>query len=193
MKQLPGASFPLFVLTLLAALTLWLNVMATRDDPAPAQQRPHTADAVVDNIVGSTYDENGLLRFRLSAPKLTHFDEDDSSLIESPLFTQFRAEAPPLTLKGDQAKVSAKGETVYLWGNVIVSRPGAEGRPPLIARMPDLTIQPEAGIAFTNSPVNITQGNSWINATGLQIDNNNSTLVLTSQITGEYVRQTEQP
>ena len=56
----------------------------------------------------------------------------------------------------------------------------------MVARMPDLTAQPDAGFAFTNSPVEITQGQSWMTGVGAQIDNNNSTFVLQSQVTGLY-------
>ena len=193
MRFISSTAFPLVVLTLLAALTFWLNVTSNGEDRQMPMQRPRTADAVVETMVATTYGENGNLRMRLIAPRLTHFDEDDSSLIEAPRFTQFRIDAKPLTLIGDHAKVSAKGETVYLWGNVIATRPGTNEQPDLTARMPDLTLQPDAGTGFTHSPVEIIQGKSWIRATGLEIDNNTSTLVLTSAVTGEYQPRTEQP
>jgi lipopolysaccharide export system protein LptC len=50
--------------------------------------------------------------------------------------------------------------------------------------MPDLTVQPDAGTAFTNSPVEITEDRSWVKGVGMQVDNNASTFVLQSQVTG---------
>jgi lipopolysaccharide export system protein LptC len=63
----------------------------------------------------------------------------------------------------------------------------------MLARSPDLTVQTEAGFAFTNSPVEITQGQSWITGVGAEIDNNKSTFVLQSQVKGQYIRPKATP
>ena len=63
----------------------------------------------------------------------------------------------------------------------------------MLARSPDLTVNTEAGTAFTNSPVEITQGNSWVTGVGAQIDNNKSTFVLQSQVKGQYIRPRSTP
>lgn len=59
--------------------------------------------------------------------------------------------------------------------------------------MPDLTAQPDAGFAFTNSPVEITQGQSWMTGVGARIDNNNATFELQSQVKGQYIRPRATP
>ena len=59
-------------------------------------------------------------------------------------------------------------------------------RPEAVARMPDLTVRPDDGIAFTQSPVVITEDRSWVKGVGMDLDNNNSTFVLQSQVTGLY-------
>jgi hypothetical protein len=39
----------------------------------------------------------------------------------------------------------------------------------------------------------MTQGQSWLHATGMQMDNNTATVILQSRVTGEYFRNREQP
>ena len=93
----------------------------------------------------------------------------------------------------ENAKVTAKGEVAYLWDNVRVSRDATDRHPELLARSPDLTINTETGIAFTGSPVEITQGQSWLTGVGVHIDNNASTFVLQSQVKGRYIRPRATP
>jgi lipopolysaccharide export system protein LptC len=66
-------------------------------------------------------------------------------------------------------------------------------RPEMVARMPDLTAEPDAGIAFTSSPVEITQGQSWVKGVGAHLDNNTSTLILQSQVRGLLIRPRAAP
>ena len=73
------------------------------------------------------------------------------------------------------------------------TRAATPERPEMLARSPDLTVQTEAGFAFTNSPVEITQGQSWITGVGAEIDNNKSTFVLQSQVKGQYIRPKATP
>ncbi|MBL8440883.1 MAG: LPS export ABC transporter periplasmic protein LptC, partial [Betaproteobacteria bacterium] len=54
--------------------------------------------------------------------------------------------------------------------------------------MPDLTVQPDAGIAFTDSSIEVTQGPSWTRGVGMHLDQNTGVLVIKSQVTGQYLR-----
>ena len=188
MKHWPSQTFPVILLALLAGLSFWLQKTVDRGDLPNDGKFRHDPDATAENFVVRQFDDQGRVKYRLSSPYLVHFGDDDSSLVTTPTLIHYRPDAPPITLSGQNAKVSAKGETVYLWDGVVAHRPATPERPAMTARMPDLTVQPEAGTAFTNSQVDITQGASWIKGTGLALDNNNATLVLQSRVTGMYYR-----
>lgn len=188
MKYWPSQLFPLLLLAALAALSFWLRQGAESDERKEARILTHEPDAIGENVVARRFDAQGRLQYRLASPYMVHFPDDDSSELRSPVLVNYRGEAPPITISGDHAKVTARGEIVYLWDNVRAVRPAGDGRPALVAAMPDLTARPEQGFAFTPSPVEITQGSSWIKGVGLNIDNNASTLVLLSQVRGEYNR-----
>jgi len=193
MKHWPSQLFPIILLAVLAGLSFWLQKAVEPAEARPSGKLRHDPDAYAENFTVRRYDTSGHLKYRLSAPHLVHYPDDDSSEVNSPTLISYRPEAPAVTVTGDHAKVSAKGETVFLWDNVSLVRAAAPDRPEMIARMPDLTAQPEAGLAFTNSPVEITQGQSWIKGVGAQLDNNASTFVLQSRVTGLYIRPRAKP
>ncbi len=193
MKHWPSQLFPVMVLVILAGLSFWLQSTVDRGETKNDGKLRHDPDATAENFTVRRFDQNGQVKYRLTAPYLVHFPDDDTSEVKSPVLTSYRPEGAPVTVTGDNAKVTAEGETIYLWDNVSVTRAATADRLEMVARMPDLTAQPEAGIAFTGSPVEITQGQSWIRGTGLHIDNNTSTLVLQSQVKGQYIRPRAAP
>ncbi|MDD2742598.1 MAG: LPS export ABC transporter periplasmic protein LptC [Rhodocyclaceae bacterium] len=186
MKHWPSQAFPIILLAFLAGLSFWLQKSVDRNElPAPAEVR-HTPDAIAENFSARRFDENGQIKFRLVAPYMEHFPDDDSSELRAPTLIAYRPDTPPVTISGRNAKVTAKGEVVYLWGDVVVNRAASPERPALTAIMPDLVVHPNESTAFTNSAVEITQGKSWIKGVGMKIDNEASTFELQSQVTGLY-------
>ncbi|MDD2884624.1 MAG: LPS export ABC transporter periplasmic protein LptC [Dechloromonas sp.] len=193
MKHWPSQVFPLTLLALLAGLTFWLQSTIDPDLPPSDSKARHDPDAIAENFVVRRFDEQGLLRYRLTAPYMAHFPDNDSSTIRQPRLQAFRPGAPTLTLQADEADVSGKGETVQLHRNVLLTRAGQAGGPPLIARMPELTLYPEQGLAHTRSPVHITQGASWLKGVGMQVDQKASSFVLLSDVQGAYLRAPSSP
>ncbi len=193
MKHGPSQLFPLTLLTVLASLTFWLQSTMEPDRAPSDSQARHDPDAIAENVVIRRFDEYGQLRYRLSTPYMAHYPDDDTSQLRQPLLLSFRPNAPTLTLRADRALVSGKGETVRLHENVQLTRAAQGNKPPLIARMPELTIYPEQGLANTRSPVHITQGNSWLKGIGMQVDQNAATFVLLSNVQGAYLRSPNTP
>lgn len=191
MRYWPTQIFPLLVLIVFAGLTFWLRQSVNGKTSDPVRAVTHEPDAKGENIVARRYDEHGNLQYRLTAPYLEHYPDDDSTALRAPVLLSYRQDAPPVSIRSDQAKVTSKGEIIYLWDNVTVTRPDPHGRPDLIARMPDLTARPDDGTASTDSPVDVTQGSSWLKGTGMRLDHNAATLELLSRVSSEYIRPPE--
>ena len=193
MKRWSGQLFPLILLTALAALSFWLERAVDLPESRRDGKLRHDPDTIVENFTVRRMNAEGDLQYRLNSPYMEHYADDDSSLIKKPRLVYFRPAAPDMTLSGDQALVTDEGEKVYLWGNVVAARAAEAARPPMYARMPDLTVLPDDGTAFTKSAVEINEGPSWLRGIGMHIDNNNSTFALQSKGTGLMYRIKPQP
>ena len=176
--------FVIVLLALLAGLSFWLQRAVTPVEVVRDGKWRHDPDAIAENFLVRQFDEKGRVKYRLTAPYMMHFPDDDSSELKSPNLIHYRPNAPQLTLTGKNAKVTSKGKTVFLWDDVRAVRAATSARPELVARMPDLTVQPDDGTAFTQSPVEITEDKSWVKGVGMHLDNNTSTFELQSQVTG---------
>lgn len=187
-----ASSSQLFSITLLAALAGLTFVLQNTVDGDPAKNNGkarHDPDAMAENFEIRRFDTSGQLKYRLQAPYLLHFPDDDSSELHRPRLLALRQNGEPLELRANYARASAGGETVYLWDDVVATRPGVNGQAPTVARMPNLTVQPDLGYGFTDSPVRIDQGTSWLQGTGMRLDNNAATFTLLSQVQGSHIRQ----
>ena len=176
--------FVVVLLALLAGLSFWLQRAVTPVEIVRDGKLRHDPDAMAENFLVRQFDEKGRVKYRLTAPYMMHFPDDDSSELKSPTLIHYRPDAAPLTLSGKNARVTSKGQTVFLWDDVKAVRAATPARPEMVARMPDLTVQPDDGIAFTGSPVVITEDKSWVKGVGMHLDNKTSTFVLQSQVTG---------
>lgn len=176
--------FVIVLLALLAGLSFWLQRAVAPVETTQDGKLRHDPDAIAENFMVRQFDEQGRVKYRLTAPYLMHFPDDDTSQLTSPTLIHYRPNAPALTLSGKNAKVSSKGQTIFLWDDVKAARAATAERPELVARMPDLTVRPDDGIAFTQSPVVITEDKSWVKGVGMHLDNNTSTFELQSQVTG---------
>jgi lipopolysaccharide export system protein LptC len=183
-----GASqlFTIILLALLAGLSFWLERAVAPVETRHDGKSRHEPDSIGENVQVRQFDAEGRLKYRLMAPYSEHFPDDDSSELKKPILTQYRPDAAPVTVSGDNARVTSKGKVVFLWDDVKVVRAATVDRPEAVARMPDLTVQPEDGTAFTQSAVEITEDKSWVKGVGMRLDNNTSTFELQSQVTGLY-------
>lgn len=176
--------FALLVLALLAGLSFWLKKSVEMPEATRDGKFRHDPDAIAENFEIRVFDDQGRLQQRLRAPFLQHFPDDDSSELKSPHLERYRPDAPALSIRSERARVSSKGEVIDLRDDVVARRAASAERPELVARMPDLTVRPDDGLAWTASPVEITEADSWVKGVGMQIDNNLSTFVLQSRVTG---------
>jgi lipopolysaccharide export system protein LptC len=193
MKNWSGQVFIVGLLALLAGLTFWLDQNQSVAEARADSKLRHDPDAMADNFVMRRFDETGVVKYRLSAPHMKHYPDDDSSILTNPTLITYRPDAPPVTIVAKNAVSTSKGTTVFMWDDVSITRAASPERQEMIARMPDLTAQTEDGFAFTDSPVHVTQGESWVKATGAFLDNNTSILTLQSQVTGLYIRSRPTP
>jgi len=193
MKSWPSQTFPLLLLGLLAGLSFWLEHAIDMPEARRDGKLRHDPDTIVERFTVRRIDSQGALQYRLHSPYMEHYPDDDSSFIRQPRLIYYRPNAPQMTLSGEQARATSGGESVYLWGGVTVTRAATPTRQEMVVRSPDLTIRPDDGTASTDSPAEITEGRSWMKGIGMDVDNNQSTFALRSQVTGLLFRTRQQP
>ncbi len=175
--------FPLGVLTLLAALTFWLQYAIQPPEAARDGKNRHDPDFIIQNFTLKRFDQKGELQHTLTAEKMVHFPDDDSTVVTHP-YVIFTGREEPTRVRANQALVSADGEEVVLVGDVLVTREGSAQREEMSLATSVLTVYPDDEISRTTAPVTLRRGKSVVNGVGLEANNITGIASLHSQVRG---------
>lgn len=185
MKRWSSAALPLTILLALAALTFWLRYATELPDVRNDGRNRHDPDFIVSTATAHKLDKSGNLLYTLVADEIRHYPDDDTTDLTNPRLEYFDPTKPTVTMSALRGHSSPKGERVDLSERVEVRRAATDKQAELVLETPDLTILTDEEQAFTKSRVVITQGKSWVQGVGMQIDNKLQTYLLESQVTGE--------
>lgn len=178
---------PLLPLLLLLLATYWLNQQVQPLAQTLSQQR-HDIDYSVDKFSAVTLSEAGLPRFTLSAQKLWHYPDDDTTHLQMPYLTSLYADRPPTITSAQTGILSSKGDEVFLYDEVRIVRPASADLHEQRFATDYLHVVPDRDWAETNQSVIMTNQYNVIRAVGMELDNKARTAKLLSR-----VRATHEP
>ena len=181
-----GGWFPLFLLAVLAALTFWLDRIVqpppgTR--PAAASGEP---DYIVDGLSAARMDQDGRVKHTLRAQKMTHYPEEDMTVLAEPKFVTYAEGRSPVTVTSRQARMSGNGENVFFEDQVRVVRAPFGARSELVLETSYLHVIPDANVAKTDRPVTIRAAGAVVTASGLELNSETRVLRLQGRVKGIF-------
>lgn len=166
----PGSLFPLLIVALLAAASFWLEYIVRLEVRSGLGNNRHDPDSIVENFTLNTFDAEGRLQSQLTASRLTHYPDDDSSEVEAPII-RFLGEGRLATFTSRKGLVSSGGEQLTLRENVRGERPPQGGAPRQILMTEELQVFKREEIARTALPFVLTHGNMQLQGVGAQWNN----------------------
>lgn len=177
---------PLLPLLLLLAATYWLNQQVQPMLAESDSSKRHDPDIVIGKFAATTLDEQGKQRFLLSAQKLVHYPDDDSTHMEEPQLTSLSAGQPPVYISARLGKLSSKGEEVFLRDDVKVVRAASAARSKMVLTTAYLHVIPERDLADTDHPVTMVDAYDIVHAVGMQFDNKARVVKLFAQVRSQH-------
>ena len=182
-----STAFPLALLAMLAALTLWLDrIVQPPSAPRDGSAR-HDPDYIVDNFSAVRLGKDGAPLHRIEAKRMLHYPDDDTTHLEAPRYLSFAGKNPAITVVSDTALVSREGGTVDFNGNVKAVRAPTEKSSELVLTTEHLRVIPDDHVAHTDRPVMIVDANTKLTAVGLELNDKAKTVILKSKVRGTYV------
>ncbi|MDO8437814.1 MAG: LPS export ABC transporter periplasmic protein LptC [Nitrosomonadaceae bacterium] len=186
-KQFPARlaalpKLPLALLILLAAATFWLDKVVRPPVIVESSGLHRDPDYMLEGLSVIRTDQDGVARYKLFAKKMLHYSDDDSTHLEQPRLVNATPGKPAVQIKADQGELPSGNDEVYLSGNVTLSRNAGNGSNKATMVTSSLRIIPDDDIARTDKAVTITEGNTTINAVGMELDNRANVTRLLSQV-----------
>jgi lipopolysaccharide export system protein LptC len=180
------AWFPVLLLAIVAAVTVWLDRHVQPPEVSNNGKARHDPDYIAHNFTVTRVGPDGAIQYKLVARRMQHYPDDDTTDLEAPKVTNFRNGGVTLTATSKTAKLSSNGEHVYLQDDVHLTRSPYAEHTELNVRTSWLHVVPNDGLADTDKPVRIEDATTVITSDGLEFDNNTHILKLLSNVRGRY-------
>jgi lipopolysaccharide export system protein LptC len=186
MKFSGAALFPLVIMALLAGLTLWLERASQQDDLAGRSKLRHDPDFYAEHFTLRRFDATGAIQHTLTAEKMFHFPDDDSTEVLAPHLTYYGLRQTTVTAR--TAWLDKAGKHVRLNDDVRVVRAGDAETPETVITTSIMHVTPDDEYAYTDAPVTITQGQSVMHGVGLEANHKTQIAVLSGPVRGTIYR-----
>lgn len=187
MKLSAAPLFPLFLLTLLAGGTFWLERATHVEDSVGSGKHRHDPDFIIDNFTTRRFGLDGSLQHTLTAQQMLHYPDDETTEVSAPALTYF-AKTPPTRIDARRAWVSKDGKEVRLSEDVRMVRAATPSQPELVVTSAELRVFPDDELARTGTPVTIVDGQSTLHGSGLEANNHTQIFTLLGRVQGTLQR-----
>lgn len=178
--------FPLLLMLALAAASFWLERAVQAPAGDASGKTRHDPDFIAENFGITKMSTSGTPEYSLSAARMLHFPDDQSTDILAPRLVQRHDDAPPIRIQADRGLISRSGDEASFYDNVVVVREAGQGHRELRVQTEYLQIFPNDDVARTDKPVIITEGKSRISGVGLLVNNKTRQFALLSQVRGTF-------
>lgn len=173
--------FPLVLIILLAIFTFWIDKAVRQPSTEQGDYAHRDPDYVLENLSALSVNHTNGLHQTLSAKKMSHYLDNDTTYLEQPRLINAQPGKPDMRVRADRANLTANSDDVFLNGNVKVMLHDKNDRETTMTTS-FLHVVPDDNFAKTDKFVTIIEANTIINSIGMEIDNNSQIIRLLSEV-----------
>ncbi|MEO8717780.1 MAG: LPS export ABC transporter periplasmic protein LptC [Burkholderiales bacterium] len=188
MKLSATRLFPLVLMLALALLSFWLE-RTSRKQPVAAVQVRHDPDYSAEQFTVTDFSPAGAPTSKLSAAKMVHYADDDSTDLLAPRVVESKPGQPRLHLNADRGTLSRDGAELFLHDNVVLLREPAADIGESRMQTSFLHVIRARSLVRTDREVTITERGRSLVGLGMEYDNDSRQLSLHAQVHGSFEAQ----
>ncbi len=177
--------FPLVLMLILALLSFWLERTA-REVPAPPAPQRHDPDYSVEQFTITDFSRAGAPESTLSAAKMVHYPDDDTTALVAPRLVQSRPEQPRLLLSAERGVLSRDGAELFLHDNVVLRREALAESGESRMQTSFLHVVRARSLVRTDREVTVSEHGRTLVGLGMEYDNASRQLSLHAQVRGIF-------
>jgi lipopolysaccharide export system protein LptC len=177
--------FPLGLMLVLALLTFYLE-RTTRDEATTPAARRHDPDYLVTNFTTTTYNRDGAVETVLSAARMVHYPDDDTTELVAPRVLQAKPAQPRFTVRAERGQLSRDGDEIFLYGDVQLVREASAERPEARMTTEFLHILRDRSLVRSDRAVKFVEGRRWLTGRGMEYNNESRELLLRQDVQGRF-------
>ena len=179
--------FPLALMLALALLTFYLERTVREDETTPAVRR-HDPDYLVGTFTTTTYNRDGTVESVMSAERMVHYPDDDTTEVFAPRVLQAKPGEPRYTVRAERARLSPDGNEIFLFGEVLFVREASAGRPEGRMSTDFLHVVRDRSLVRSDREVKFVEGGRVLQGRGMEYNNESRELHLRAEVRAQFDR-----
>lgn len=183
-----AATMSVLLLVVLAGVTWYLaHVAGDLGAGGGSRAAVHEPDYFVERFALTRLNARGEPIYKMSADRMEHFPDDDSSEFARPHLVSLDPAKPLVTVRAERGRATSEGIETHLYDDVLMTRAPFDDNPALSIETDYVLLLSEEDIARTDRPVRITSGASTLTGVGMEFNNGLRRLDVQSQVKGTWV------
>lgn len=170
-------------------LALWTIMLSINSKPEVFVKNENVPDGYMEEVTAMVMDKQGKLKMQVQTPRLTHYNEKNTSILISPSIIMYRNSTWPWYITAKTAKALLGVEQVNFYDDVHIQHPADKTSPATLIRTETLTVLPDQQVARTEDFITLSQPNLKVSAKGMYADMGKGTIQLIAETKGEYEPQ----
>ena len=175
----------LIIVLVLALLSWWLQDLWKETPIVRPVKDEHFPDYFMENFTITDMNKQGEPTYILSAKRLDHFADDNSTEIIQPSIL-FKDTNGDWSISAQRAHILSDNRIIHLYDNVKITRASTKAKNALSISTEYLKVNTENKIAETDKLAHIKTPQLELDTTGMVFDNNRGILKLLSDVKGSY-------
>jgi lipopolysaccharide export system protein LptC len=180
--------FPLGLMLALALLTFYLERTVHEEDAPPALRR-HDPDYLVSNFTTTTYDRDGAVETVMSAERMVHYPDDDTTELLRPRVVQSKPDQPRISVRAERGQLSRDGDEIFLYGDVLLVRDASAEHPEARMTTEFLHVLRDRSLVRTDRAVKIVEGGRSLSGRGMEYNNDTRELHLRADVVARFAQE----
>jgi len=178
--------FPLGLMLALALLTFYLERTVREEDSPPALRR-HDPDYLVTNFTTTTYNRDGAAETVMSAARMVHYPDDDTTEVFSPRVIEAKPNQARYSVRAERGQLSRDGSEIFLYDDVLLVRDASDQGPEARMTTEFLHVLRDRSLVRTDRHVKIVEGSRALSGRGMEYNNESRELVLRSDVVARFL------
>lgn len=146
----------------------WWLLQQDVEEPPVRKPQAHTPDYYLENFTIISMDLEGNPKQHLTAQRMEHYPDDDSTELSHPIMILRDGDQPPWEVRSESGWLSGDGEKLQLTGTVTIDRAAGPDNRPMHLATTDMLVRPKENYAESSQKVTIHSLNDRQESGGMQ-------------------------
>lgn len=178
----------LLLIILLAVVSGWVFESIDHKPVFTKEKLRHDPDYFLKNFTATTIDKKGKPAYKIEAQYLEHFPDDDSMVLQYPLFSFYENNIKVWTAQANEAQILKNNEKIHLTGKVVLNQISSnKNLSAMVLSSEQLTIEPNKNLAHTKTKIKLKRGRDTIQAIGMRADMSKNRIEFLHKTRSSYV------